>query len=176
MYQFQVMLIRHQRDLIIQSRPDFNTHLTAGINPVPEEDKAPKLDAKGKKLVQKIVGTFLYYGRAVETPTLVSLNDISAQQASPTEKKIKETHWLMDFLAFHPNATIRFFAGTMQLAVDSDASYLVAPGAKSSYTGYFYLKSNSHPKNYNKASNNAAIHTECQTLHNVVCSAAEVEC
>ena len=34
-----------------------------------EEDKSEKLDAKGKKLVQKIVRTFLYYGRALLTPT-----------------------------------------------------------------------------------------------------------
>ena len=141
-----------------------------------KEDKSPKLDAKGKKLVQKIVGTFLYYGRALETPSLVALNDIGSQQASPTENTLKDTEWLMDFLAHHPNATIRIFAGTMQLAVDSDASYLVAPGAKSRYAGHFYLEANPHPANYNKAPNNAAIHTECRTLRNVVCSAAEAEC
>ena len=67
----------------------------------------------------------------------------------------------MDFLAHHPEATIQFYTGTMQLAVNSDASYLVAPGAKSRYAGHFYLEANPHPANYNKAPNNAAIHTEC---------------
>ena len=96
-----------------------------------KEDKSKKLDAKGKKLVQKIVGTFIYYGRALETPTLVALNNIGTQQAAPTQNTLKETSWLVDFLMHHPEAKIRFFAGNMQLAVDSGASYLVAPGAKS---------------------------------------------
>ena len=140
------------------------------------EDTSEKLDAKGKKLVQKIVGTFLFYGRALETPTLVALNDIGHQQSSPTKNTLKETNWLMDFLAHHPNAKIRFFAGNMQLAVDSDAAYLVSPGAKSRYAGHFYLESKPNPKNPHKAPHNAAIHTECKTLRNVVCSAAEAEC
>ena len=64
------------------------------------------MDAKGKTLVQAIVGSFLYYTRALETPTLVALNDIGMQQASPTKNTLKETEWLMDFLAHHPNAKI----------------------------------------------------------------------
>ena len=140
-----------------------------------EEDKSEKLDAKGKKLVQKLVGTFLYYGWALETPTLMVLNNIGTQQAALTQNTLKETEWLMDFLTRHPEAKIRFFAGNIQLAVDSDASYLVAPWAKSRYAGHFYLKSHPHPKNYNKTPNNSAIHTECRTLCNVVCLAAKAE-
>ena len=75
-----------------------------------------------------------------------------------------------------PRSKNIFFAQNMQLAVDSNASYLVAPGAKSRYAGHFYLERNSHPKNYNKAPNNAAIHTECRTLRNVVCLAVEAKC
>ena len=82
----------------------------------------------------------------------------------------------MDFLAHHSDTKNRFFAGNMQLAVDSDASYLVYPWAKSRYAGHYYLGSYPHPKNNNKAPNNAAIHTKCWTLRNVVCSAAEAEC
>ena len=75
-----------------------------------------------------------------------------------------------------PRSKNIFFAQNMQLAVDSNASYLVAPGAKSRYAGHFYLEINHHPKNYNKAPNNTAIHTECRTLFNIVCSAAEAKC
>ena len=82
----------------------------------------------------------------------------------------------MDFLHTYPNARIRFFAGTMQLSVDSDASYLVQPGAKSRYAGYFYLESTPNSLNYNGTPHNAPIHTECATIKNVVCSAAESEC
>ena len=64
----------------------------------------------------------------------------------------------------------------MQLAVNSDAAYLVVPGAKIRYAGHFYLKAHPHRLNYNKAPHNAAVHTECKILKNIVCSAAEAEC
>ena len=41
---------------------------------------------KGKKKIQQISGTFLYYGRAMEPPILVALNDIGTQQAATTKK------------------------------------------------------------------------------------------
>eukprot|EP00957_Ditylum_brightwellii_P120983 9227354-Ditylum_brightwellii.AAC.1 len=64
----------------------------------------------------------------------------------------------------------------MQLSVDSDAAYLVLPGAKSCYAGHFYLQSHPHHLNYNTAPMNASIHTKCKTLKNMVCSATEAEC
>jgi len=59
----------------------------------------------------------------------------------------------------------------MVLNIDSDAAYLVAPGATSRVAGYFQLnsaqRSNSHV--------NAAILVECKTLRHVVASSAEAE-
>ena len=141
-----------------------------------DADKSKKLDKNGKRNIQSIVGKFLFYGRAVETPILTALNDIGTQQSEPTQNTQKEAAWLMDFLAWHPEAKIRYYAGNMQLAVDSDAAYLVAPGAKSRYAGHFYLESKPHKTNYNKAPHNGAVHTECKLLRNIVCSAAEAEC
>ena len=146
------------------------------IQMIKDPDKSNQLDKKGTKLIQAIVGKFLYYARAIETPTLVALNEIGTQQAAPTENTKKEAQWLMDFLSHHSNGKIRYFAGNMQLAVDSDASYLVAPGAKSRYAGHLYLQSSPNRLNYNSAPHNAAIHTECKILKNIVCSAAEAEC
>ena len=116
----------------------------------------------------------MYYGRAIETPILVVLNEIGTQQAAPTTKTLNKSNWLMDFLSWHPIG--RYFAGTMQLAVDSDAAYLVVPGAKSRYIGYFYLEADPHRLDYSKAPHNAAVHTEYRILKNIVCSAAEAEC
>jgi len=76
---------------------------------------------------------------------------------------------LVNYLATYPQATIRFQASNMILHIESDAAYLVFPGARSRYAGHFYL-SNQIP------SSNGPIHTECRTIQNVVCSAAEAEC
>eukprot|EP00957_Ditylum_brightwellii_P002890 221310-Ditylum_brightwellii.AAC.1 len=65
---------------------------------------------------------------------------------------------------------------SMQLGVDSNAAYLVKPGAKSRYTGHFYLASYPNTLNYNKSPNNMPILTKYKILKNIVCSAAEVEC
>ena len=123
-----------------------------------------------------MLAKFLYYGRAIETPILVALNEIGTQQAAPTTKTLDEANWLMDFLSWHSDGKIRYFAGTMQLVVNSDAAYLVVPGAKSRYASHFYLEAHPHCLDYNKAPHNATVHTECKILKNNVCSAEEAEC
>ena len=135
-------------------------------------DESTPLNAKETRLVQSIVGTFLYYARAIETTILVALNEIGTQQSAPTDRTMQEVKWFMNFLAHHPEAKIRYFAGNMQLAVDSDAAYLVAPGAKIRFAGHFSLESEPNRRNYNGAPHNAAIHTECKILKNILCSAA----
>jgi len=134
----------------------------------------PILPKKGIQQVQSKVGTFLYYARAVEPAILVALNDISGDQAKPTKTTQKDLSMLMDFLASHPNAKIRFIAGTMQLMVESDASYLSVKNSRSRYGGHFYLQA--LPNKYRHTNQNGPIHTECSVLKNVVCSAAEAEC
>eukprot|EP00957_Ditylum_brightwellii_P182220 13882411-Ditylum_brightwellii.AAC.1 len=64
----------------------------------------------------------------------------------------------------------------MQLQVDSDAAYLVMPGAKSCFVGYFYLASHPHLLNYNGTPHNAPVLVEYHILKNVVCSAAKGDC
>eukprot|EP00957_Ditylum_brightwellii_P029646 2240523-Ditylum_brightwellii.AAC.1 len=64
----------------------------------------------------------------------------------------------------------------MQLSVDSDTAYLVLPGARSRFAGHFYLEPHPHALHYNKVPNNAPIHTECQMIKSVICSAAEAGC
>ena len=58
----------------------------------------------------------------------------------------------------------------MILHIDSDASYLIAPEAKSRIAGYFYL--NNKPSD---TINSASILSECRTLKHVVTSSAECE-
>jgi len=45
----------------------------------------------------------------------------------------------MDYMATYPKSTVRYYASDMILHVDSKAVYLVAQGAKSRITGYYYL-------------------------------------
>ena len=135
---------------------------------------APALSKKETKIVQSKVGTFIYYGRAVEPTLLVVLNEIYSDQAKPTQSTVKDLTRLLDFLATYPNVIIRYVAGTMQLKVESDASYLSVKDSRSRYAGHFYLQP--LPNRYNSTAQNGPIHKECAVLKNVVCLTAEADC
>ena len=125
--------------------------------------------------IQAIVGTFLYYARAVDCTMLPALNQISTQQSKPTQRTNEDADMLLDFAATYPNAKIRFYASDMILHIDTDAAYLVMPNAKSRIAGYFYLSSN--PKATGApVPLNGPILVECTTIKHVVGSAAEAEC
>jgi hypothetical protein len=48
-------------------------------------DESPCLNKAQKKCIQLIVGSFLYYARAVDPTILMALLEIASQQAAPTE-------------------------------------------------------------------------------------------
>ena len=52
---------------------------------------------------------------------------------------MKRARHLLDYMATHPDAKIRYKASDMVLNVHSDASYLSAPKARSRAGGYFFL-------------------------------------
>jgi hypothetical protein len=52
------------------------------------------------------------------------MNDIATEQTKATEKTQATTNQMLDYLATHPDATIRYNASDMILEIHSDASYL----------------------------------------------------
>ncbi len=56
--------------------------------PTPSDD-SPLLDKAGKKRIQKIVGSFLYYARSVDPTIVMALSDPSSQQSAPTQNTMK---------------------------------------------------------------------------------------
>ena len=55
------------------------------------EDKSPKLDEKRKKVVQQVIGTCLYYARAVDCTILPAISSIASTQANATEETEKKS-------------------------------------------------------------------------------------
>ena len=113
----------------------------------PRKKTSNPLDSIGIRKVQSIVGSLLYYARAIDSTILPALNDIGAQQSKATKDTLQRCNMLLDYVATYQNVKIRFHACDMQLNVDSDAAYLVQPQARSRYAGYFYLGS-PQPKHY----------------------------
>jgi hypothetical protein len=99
------------------------------------------------------------------------LNDIATEQTKATEKTKATTNQLLDYLATHPDATIRYHASDMILHIHSDASYLSVSNARSRLGGLFFL-GNKSPK---QDMLNRSILNVASVIKNVVASAAESE-
>jgi hypothetical protein len=137
-------------------------------------DTSPQLDKIGTQRVQAVSGTFLYYGRAIDSTILPALNEISNNQARPTLATSNACDHLLDYLATHPTAIIRYYASDMILSVVADAAYLVLPKARSRCAG-IYILSNASTTNPPRPTPNGAVHVLCKTLRGVPASAAEAE-
>ena len=59
------------------------------------EPYSPLLGQADKKYTQQVVGSFLYYARAVDRTILLSLSAIAAEQANPTERTMQRVQHLL---------------------------------------------------------------------------------
>ena len=66
-------------------------------------------------------------------------NEISTKQSSPTEATNEKANMLMDYAYTYTDAKIRYYASDMQPYIDSDATYLVLPKARSRGADHFYF-------------------------------------
>jgi hypothetical protein len=97
------------------------------------------------------------------------LNDIAMEQTKATEKMQAATNQMLDYLATHPDATLRYHASDMILHIHSDASYLSVSNAQSRLGGLFFLGNKSPEQD----TLNGSILNVAAVIKNVVASAAE---
>lgn len=136
-------------------------------------DTSPPANKKETKFVEQVVGSFLYYGRAVDPLILHTLSTITDSQSALTEKNVQMVHNFLDYMVTYPNTTIMYYALDMVLNVHSDASYLTASRVHSCAGGHYFLSSITYPNQ--PITLNGAIHTLCTILRLVAASAAEAE-
>jgi hypothetical protein len=135
------------------------------------KDETPPLTAQQYLTIQKVTRSVLYYARAVDPTVLMPLNDIVTEQTKATEKMQAATNQLLDYLATHPDATIRYHASDMILQIHSDASYLSVSNARRRLEGLFFLGNKSQEQD----TLNGSILNVASVIKNVVASAAESE-
>ena len=139
----------------------------------PQVDSSPLLSSDAVGKLQSCNGLLLFYARAVDPSMLVALNEIVTKQAKPTEDTQHKLHQILDYVATHPNAVIRYHKSDMVLHVDSDVAYLVLPKTRSRLAGHYFLSTD--PTLTCTILPNGPILTECQTIKHVVASSAEAE-
>jgi hypothetical protein len=107
--------------------------------PLPIDTSRPLGEKEIVKAVQKIVGSILYYARAVDMTVLMALSTIASKQTKGAEQTMEKALQVLDYLATHPDATIHFHVTDMVMNIHSDASYLSAPNSRSRACGHFFL-------------------------------------
>jgi hypothetical protein len=132
------------------------------------KDETPPLTAEQCLTIQKVTGSVLYYAQAVNPTVLMPLDDIATEQTKATEKTQAATNQLLDYLATHPDAAIRYLASEMILHFHSDASYLSVSNARSRLGGLFFLGNKSPEQDII----NGSILNVASVIKNVVASAA----
>ena len=124
----------------------------------------------GPETVQQVVGTFLFYARAIDTTMLTTLSAIAETQSKPTERTLEKVKQFLDYAASNPDAVLTYSPSNMVLAVHSDASYLSEANARSRVGGHYFMSKDSEVP-----PNNGAVHTVAKIIKAVMSSAAEAE-
>jgi hypothetical protein len=143
----------------------------AKVQHIDEPDTSPLLPKSAITRIQQVIGTFLFYARAVDTTMLVALSTLASEQASVTTKTEAAIQQFLDYCATHPNATVHFVASDMILRVHNDASYLSEPNARSRSGGHFYLGNETGKPNIH----NGDLLEKVEIIKHVMSSTAEAE-
>ena len=163
---------KRERPRKIQNAPHPHTPIDYGSKQqyAKEEVEEAELGKEEKLFVQQVLGTFLYYARAVDSTMLVALSAIASEQAKPTKATMEKVDQFLDYAASQEEAVLTYRASDMVLAIHSDASYLSEARARSRAGGHFFMSNNSE-----FPPNNGAVHTVAQIIKAVMSSAAEAE-
>ena len=130
-------------------------------------DASPLASASQQHELQVVVGTLLYYARTVDPSILTAVHELGSVQSKPTINDLRKMERLLQYVSTHQRHGIRFHASSMQLQVQSDASYLSRTKARSVLGGFHYLGS--------EEAINGPIFCTSKMISCIVTSAAEAE-
>ena len=146
--------------------PTYGSHIQLATT-----DASPLLCPAEKTHVQAIVGSLLYYARAVDPTMLPAVTAVASAQATPTQNVLQQAQRLLAYAATYPDNKIVYNKSDMILRVQSDASYLSRSHSRSVAGGLAYLVNANAP--HSKI--NGSIASFSNIIDVVVASAAEAE-
>ena len=138
------------------------------IQYVKEDLSKPQTPSQFKE-VERIVGKFLYYARAIDNTMAHMMNHIGSQKNKGIQKLMQAITYFLNYAASNPSAKIIYCKSDMLYKVDSDAVYLVCPDERSRAGDYHYL-GNADNKLFN-----GPIYILATIIKNVMAAAAEAE-
>lgn len=140
----------------------------AKIQLAPATGASQLLDDDRKHRIQEIVGSLLYYARAVDNKLLVALSAIASCQAKPTIATEIAVNHLLDYVATYPNDGIVYRASNMILCAHADAGFLNETHSRSRVGAHISLSEDDPFPQFN-----GAILAIAQIIKFVMASAAE---
>ena len=66
-----------------------------------------------KKIIQEVMGTILYYARAVGANMYLALRIVASQQSNPIENPMKKVTYFLGRIATHSNTIITYHVSDM---------------------------------------------------------------
>jgi hypothetical protein len=152
---------RYIPDLLARLRPDGIKHCHSpalytppsygrtGPQPSTQPPVSPPASPAQLKELQVIVGSLLYYARAVDATILPAVCALACEQAAPTLATMVAAERLLGYVAKFPLATIIFLPSDMLLLAHSDASYLSRTNSGSVAGGFHFLGKENDPTFFN---------------------------
>ena len=137
-------------------------------------DTTPALDATDKLRILEVLGTLLFYARAIDSTLLTAIGELATEHSQSTTHTMDKSAQLFNYCATHPDASVRFTASDMLLAVESNASYLSVAKGRSRAAGYFYV-TNDQDTPSSSYQPNGAVHVLCHIMREVLSSATEAK-
>jgi hypothetical protein len=120
--------------------------------------------------LQAIIGTLLYYARAVDPTLLIISNELASQQAQPTQRILKAANRAFSYYSANHQNALLYHACDMTLHAFADTSYLCRSHARSVAGAIFFLGNQNDPTRIN-----GSIHIFSTIIPCVVASAVEAE-
>jgi hypothetical protein len=94
-------------------------------------DLSPPASLVEKQLLQSVIGTLLYYTRAVDPSICMAVHELATNQSQPTMQDMNKMDRILQYVSIHQNMGIRYYASNMQCNMLSDTSYLSRPRTRS---------------------------------------------
>eukprot|EP00804_Cyclotella_cryptica_P006018 CCRYP_000254-RA/>CCRYP_000254-RA protein AED:0.42 eAED:0.42 QI:0/0/0/1/0/0/2/0/294 len=120
-------------------------------------DDTPPLSPDRIKFIQQVVGTFLFFGRAVDPTLAAALSSIASRQSKGTEATLHATLSSLTIKRYDPRS-------------DTDGSYLSELDGKSRAAAYMFLTKKDDPDFHN-----GAVLILSSIIKHVMASASETE-
>ena len=134
------------------------------------EDASPLLDDTRKRRLQGILGTFLYYARALDITAAFPVAKLASLPHTEHTDELA-THFL-SYMTAHPHAHVQFHRSDMQHNCHSDASFSGESQARSRAAGFHFL---GHYDPTGTAPPNGSIEYISTIIDVIVASATEAE-